>query len=95
MQSINERTTLKRTTTLLEAEVDGEVMALDVARGQCYGLDIGSHVWRLLENDTTISEICSILTSEYEVDLITCKIDVTNLIVQMNSAGLLTTKDDI
>jgi len=95
MKLIDEHTVMRRTATLLEAEVDGEVVALDVARGQCYGLDsIGSYVWRLLENDTCIVEICSVLTSEYGVDFEVCKKDVLDLIVNLESAGLLAIKWD-
>ena len=39
----------------VSAEIDGEVVALDVNTGICYGLDpIGSNIWRLLETPRTV-----------------------------------------
>lgn len=94
MQLVDEYTVVKRTAAILEAEVDGEVVALDVARGQCFGLDtIGSDVWRLLESDTSVVEICSVLTSDYDVAMETCKTDVLSLLRELNSAGLIMVKD--
>ena len=42
-------TVVTRIGGVLEAEVDGEVVALDIEKGTCYGLNkVGSRVWRLI-----------------------------------------------
>jgi hypothetical protein len=71
--------------------VDGEIVALDVNKGQCYGLDaIGSDVWRLLEDETSVEEICSDLSSRYDVDPQTCRVDVLKLVGDLHDEGLVT-----
>jgi hypothetical protein len=88
---IDETTRLKRTSRLLETDVHGEVVALDVEKGQCYGLDaIGSEIWRHLESPTSVEEICSDLVSKYEVDPTTCKSDVMRLVSDLHDEGLVT-----
>ena len=88
--SIDETTRLKRTSHLLETDVHGEVVALDVEKGQCYGLDsIGTEVWRLLEQQTSVAEICWNLASRYDVDEQTCRADVLKLVGELNDEGLL------
>lgn len=87
---IDETTRLKRTSHLLETDVHGEVVALDVEKGQCYGLDsIGTEVWRLLEQQTSVQEICNNLASKYDVDIQTCRADVMKLVGDLHEEGLL------
>ena len=46
---LNENTRMIRCQDLLEADVNGEIVALHIEKGQCYGLnEVGSRVWALL-----------------------------------------------
>lgn len=83
-------TALIRSRELLEADVVGEIVALDVDRGQCYGLNaVASRIWTLLAERTTISEICSRLTEEFDVDEGTCREEVMRLAEDLYSEGLV------
>ena len=76
----------------LSAAIDGEVVALDVAKGACYGLDpIASRIWSLIETPTAIDDICRRLVAEYEVDVATCEADVRGLIADLLVEGLVVT----
>ena len=87
---IDETTRLKRASHLLESDVHGEVVALDVDRGQCYGLNsVGTEIWRLLEQPTSVGEICADLTSRYEVDPETCRAEVLKLVGELHDEGLV------
>ena len=75
---------------LLEADVNGEIVALHVERGQCYGLNsVASEIWRMLEEPKSLDEICLTLTSDYEVDSATCRSEVVTLISQLEEEGLV------
>ncbi len=75
---------------MLQSEVDGDVVALNIDRGMCYGLNgVGSHIWRLLEDWTTPGEICSALTRDYDVDPETCRSEVSRLIGEMAEESLI------
>lgn len=81
---------LIRTRQLLEADVSGEIVALDVEKGQCYGLNsVGSRVWTMLGERTTPREICDQLKREFQVDTETCLTEVTRLIAELQSEGLV------
>ena len=89
--AIDETSRLKRRDHLLESDVHGEVVALDVDKGQCYGLNsVGSEIWRLLERETSVAEICAELVARYEVDPATCRADVFRLVGELNDEGLVT-----
>ncbi len=79
-----------RSDEALTAEIDGEVVALDVAKGVCYGLDpIGSHIWALLATPIRVAEICAAMAEAYEVDDAVCERDVTDLVADLASQGLV------
>ena len=73
------------------AQVNGEMVALNVEKGMCYGLDpIGSRIWDAIEAPTSIGEICNALVKAYRVDQATCERDVVDLIEELRDEGLLT-----
>ncbi len=74
----------------LAAEIDGEVVALDVEKGVCYGLNpIGSTIWALLAQPTTLAAVCGALTEVYEIDDATCARDVGDLLADLAAEGLV------
>jgi hypothetical protein len=75
---------------LLESDVDDEIVALDMDKGQCYGLNaVGSRVWRLLDEPRSVHEICSTLQGEYEVEPEECREEVSRLLADLQSEGLI------
>ena len=83
-------TRLIRTQNVLDSEVDGEVIALDVERGQCYGLNAaGSSIWRLLEAETSPARICEALAEEFDVEQADCESDVLALLADLHAEGLI------
>jgi hypothetical protein len=83
-------TIFRKTADLLESDVDEEVVALDVNKGQCYGLNaVGSRVWRLLDTPMSLREICSTLQNEYDVEPEVCRDEVSRLLADLQTEGLI------
>jgi len=75
---------------LLEADVNGEIVALHVEKGQCYGMNaVASRVWALLAEPIAPTEICARLSEEFDVDPETCRTDVEALLADFRSEGLI------
>jgi hypothetical protein len=75
---------------LLEADVNGEIVALHVEKGQCYGMNaVASRVWALLAEPIAPAEICARLSDEFDVDAETCRTDVEALLADFRSEGLI------
>jgi len=90
MALLNPNSRVVRTGQLLESEVDGEVIALDIEKGQCYGLNgVGSRIWKLLATETTPADICDAVMAEYEVDRDTCEADVGRILRSLEEEGLI------
>lgn len=79
-----------KTAGLLEADVNGEIVALHIEKGQCYGLnEVASRVWALLDQPLSVNEICTRLIEEFEVSDEECKAEVRKLVEQFRSEGLI------
>ena len=90
MDAITSETRIVRTGRLLESEVDGEVVALDIENGQCYGLNgAGTRIWQLLQAETTPAQVCDALMAEYDVDRATCEADVAGILRTFQDEGLI------
>lgn len=90
MADITQSDLISRDGDLIFAEVDGEAVALNAARGLCYGLDaVGLRVLQLIDPPATLAEVCARLIAEYEVDDATCEQDVADLIDHLMAEGLV------
>lgn len=84
---------VRRAPGALSAEIDGEVVALDIAKGVCYGLDaIGARIWSLIAETTPAGDVCATLVGEYDVDAETCRNDVLDLFADLRAEGLITVR---
>jgi hypothetical protein len=61
--------------------VDGVAVMMDVGNGRYYRLDdVGTRVWSLLEQPTTLGALCAQLVQEFNVDRVQCEADVAELL---------------
>lgn len=88
-ETVSERR-FRRSSDAIHGDVGGDVVALHIPRGRCYGMeDVTASVWKLLERPATIGEICLALTSEYEIEPEECRSDISELLAQMTREGLV------
>jgi hypothetical protein len=82
--------TVKRSPQLVDADVDGEVVALHIDKGVCYGLNkVGSHIWKLAAEPISVSAICGTLIQTYDVSAETCETQVLRLLEGLRTEGLI------
>ena len=81
---------IARAPGLLEAEVDGELVALHVDRGTCYGFNrTATRIWALLEAPRTRAELRDALMTEFAVDGATCDRELGELLDELARDGLI------
>lgn len=84
-------TRIERRGALLESDVNGELMALSIERGCCYGFNAtASALWRLLDRPRTLDELCRALMTEHDVDRQTCLADCAAVLERMAAEQLVT-----
>ena len=79
---------------LLSAEVDGELMAMSVERGMCYGLNaVGTRIWALIAEPRSIGDLCAQLRQEFDVEEEECWRDVVDLLEELRDEDLATVRN--
>lgn len=72
------------------SDVGLDVVALSVAKGDCYSMqDVTAVIWRLLERPITLEALCAELESQYDVDHAQCLEDVSAILGEMTASGLV------
>jgi hypothetical protein len=80
-----------RSDGLIDAEVENEIVALDIEKGTCYGLNpVGSRIWKLLADPIRVNDICATLLAEYKVEPNTCERQVLDLLEELRAEGMIT-----
>ena len=81
---IGEATLIHRTASVLTAEIDKQIVMMDVESGRYLGLDdIGSVIWQRLETPRTFGDLIDGLTADYDADRSIIADDVRKLLLDM------------
>lgn len=82
---------ITRTGTLMEAEIDEEIVGLSVERGACFGFnETASAIWRLTAEPVRRSQLLLALMDRYDVDRDTCAEELDGLLDELRQSGLIT-----
>ncbi len=80
----------RRTPEVLHSEVDKEYILMSIESNYYYGLDeVASRIWELLEQPRSASELCQMLTSEYDIDETTCQTETLELLQHLEQRNLV------
>jgi hypothetical protein len=75
---------------LIEAEVDGELVALHVDNGTCYGFNAtATRIWGMIEEPKRVSELRDALLEEYDVPPDVCEAELVDLLKDLEGDGLI------
>jgi len=82
--------TYHRSGEILEAEVGDELVALNVAAGDCFGLnEVARTVWRHLAEPKNFAQLRDALLVEYDVGVDQCTAELQELIDDLVAKGLI------
>jgi hypothetical protein len=76
---------------VISQEVSGETVLLDLNRESYFGLDeVGTRVWQLINEDGHLPAILATMLQEFEVEELTLKNDIADLLAKLEAQGLVT-----
>jgi hypothetical protein len=85
----------RRLPGLVEAEVDGELVALHIENGTCYSFNAtAARIWALLDRPRSIADICDALSADFDVDPTICADQVVLLLQDLQKDGLAVLESD-
>ncbi|MFT3925823.1 MAG: PqqD family protein [Myxococcales bacterium] len=74
----------------VSTELGEETVILGVERGQYFGLsEVGTRLWALVQEPTSVDALCCGLFAEYEVSRPTLESDVLELLAALHDQGLI------
>ena len=77
--------------SVIYRDVSGEVVLLNLQSGVYYGLDpVGSRMWQLLMEQRPLDDVCSVMLEEYDVTADVLRADLSKLVDELASKGLVT-----
>jgi hypothetical protein len=83
-RDISAATVISRSPAVLTAEVDGEIVMMSIEQGRYFGLDdIGSDIWKRIEQPCSFAALVDRLTADYDADRATIAADVQALLGRM------------
>ncbi|EEB79479.1 hypothetical protein GPB2148_2410 [marine gamma proteobacterium HTCC2148] len=78
---------------VISQEVSGETVLLDLNSEHYFGLDeVGTRIWQLIDSSGNLQEIYDTMLSEYEVEADQLLEDMTQLLGDIEKAGLVALK---
>ena len=87
--------TVKQAEDLVSCDLDGETALTSVQNGKYYAMDpIGSRIWALLEQARPVSDLCTLLLEEFEVEPSQCQQDVLALLTKLAEDNLIKVVDE-
>ncbi len=79
---------------VISQEVSGETVLLDLESESYFGLDeVGTRVWQLLNEDGNLQYVLDTMLEEFEVDKDTLESDLSELLNNLQTAGLIAMTD--
>ena len=71
-------------------EFDGELVLLDIGKGEYFGLDaVGARIWASISEGLTVDAIATRVSAEFEVEAEVARKDVDALLSEMRTHGLI------
>ena len=78
----------------MSCEVNGETVILHFDSGNYFGLnDVGTLVWKMIQQPRSVSEVRDAILSEYEVDADQCERELLDLLGELRERGLIEVRD--
>jgi hypothetical protein len=90
MTNLTLNTCLTRDPDLVCAEMDGDLVMMSIENGEYYGIGgVGTRIWELLDQPTTIQQLVETIKSEFDIEEDRCRDDVLSFSEKLFELGLI------
>ena len=93
MQRLTLSSAIERNNEILATAIDGEFVMMSIDTGKYYGLNsVGSRIWELIAQPTSVESVCKTLLGEFSVEKQKCEKEVLDILQQMFQKNLVVVK---
>lgn len=87
---VTDQSLISSTPDHVASQLNGDTVILHLQSGQYFGLnEVGSYVWNLIQQPTSLAALRSSLLETYDVELDQCDRDLKSLLHDLSHAGLI------
>lgn len=91
---LTKETSIKKSPNAIESEIDGDVVLMNIDNNEYYSMDnIGSSIWKMLDEPIRIAEIIDQLLEKYDVSPETCEKDTMKFLNQLLEKQIIAIDD--
>lgn len=88
---LNLKTVISREPDLVVSELQDATVMLSIQKEKYYGFEsVGSRIWQMLEQPSSIEALCDVLEVEFEVERAVCENETLAFIKQLLDESLVT-----
>lgn len=88
--SITSSSIVRASDRQVSSDLAGETVLLSLETARYFGLPgVGSRIWQLLATPMRVSEICGVITQEYDVSPDRCEADTLDFLRRLLEKGLV------
>jgi hypothetical protein len=89
-EPIGDDSRIVRVESVVAAEIDDEVVILNIESGYFYQLNrVGARIWNALETPATLGLLSARMQNMFDVTAETCRNDVVEFVQQMRASGIV------
>lgn len=82
--------TVRRSSGIVDAEIDGEVVALSIDRSDVFAMGaVGTRIWQLADPGIRVEDLCRVLTAEFKIGFEDCRDQVMSFLQELHGEGLV------
>ena len=95
MSNTHSNRILRRNPEMIHANMGEELVIMSLTNGKYYGInDVGSAIWKLLENSLTIDQLIYKLSDIYGISAEQCQKDIEVFLINMEDQGIIANEND-
>lgn len=82
--------TIRRKAGITATAVDDELIMMDFPQNKYFGLNsVGAFVWNNIEDAISISDLCKLAMSEFDIEALECKQAILAFVSTLSDAALI------
>lgn len=90
MNMLTAQTKVVRSPHMVSVDMGGETVMMSIEKGAYFSVgSVGARIWALIEQPTSVAEICRQLCSEYEVQMPECQEAALIFLTELAHNGLI------
>ena len=81
MKKMQEGVLISRSDKMIEINHDKELIALQIDTSKFHMFNpVANRIWEIVKTPISLTDLCTILCDEFDIDIATCQIDVEELV---------------